>query len=202
MNTLFETDRVEYNPVEKNEKQRDDSPDKLHETISLFRLHQVLFNHQEYPVDEAPDPKRVIRTVPDASQHPDNEHVENMARNRYVRTSERNIDIIAEPARQRDVPAAPEVRDRFCDVRIVEVLLEFESEHVSETDGHVGIAREVKIDLQHICNCTEPVEKDRLVRGCKIKVAECILRRRRKVIRNDDFFAEADHEPFGSITEL
>ena len=46
------------------------------------------------------------------------------------------------------MPAPPEFRDRPGLVGIVEVLQEPEAEQPSQADGHVGIAGEIKVDLE------------------------------------------------------
>ncbi len=54
------------------------------------------------------------------------------------------------------MPAAPEFRDGSGNVRIVEVFQELEAEHFAQADGHVGVAGEVKQDLQGIKNRPQP----------------------------------------------
>ncbi len=45
------------------------------------------------------------------------------------------------------MPAPPEIGDCGGDIGVVEVFEKMESKHEPESDCHVGIAREVKIDL-------------------------------------------------------
>ena len=45
------------------------------------------------------------------------------------------------------MPATPEVGDGVAAVGVVEVLIELESQTAPHTDGHIGIARKVEVDL-------------------------------------------------------
>ena len=58
------------------------------------------------------------------------------------------VHILAEPAAQGDVPAAPELGGRAGQVGVVEVVQKFEAQHTAQTDGHVGVAREVEVQLE------------------------------------------------------
>ena len=62
--------------------------------------------------------------------------------------AQRQVQVVPEPAGERDVPAPPELGDRPRDVRVVEVLQEVEAEHPCQADGHVRVAGEVEVDLQ------------------------------------------------------
>ena len=70
--------------------------------------------------------------------------------------SQWDIDVITEPASERNMPAAPEFRDAGGDVRIIKVLVEIEPQHLSKTDGHIGISAEIEIQLQCICANGKP----------------------------------------------
>ena len=69
---------------------------------------------------------------------------------------QRQEDIVAEPERQGHVPAAPELGDALRHIGGVEVLGKAETQHARQADGHVGIAREVKIDLEGVGNGPDP----------------------------------------------
>ena len=63
------------------------------------------------------------------------------------------------------MPAPPEVRHGAGKIRIVEILREREAEHPPEADGHVAVARKVKINLQQITHGPEPRTEHRCVPG-------------------------------------
>ena len=64
--------------------------------------------------------------------------------------AERDVEVVAQEARQRHVPAPPEVADRHGAVGRVEVERQPQAEHQREADRHVGVAGEVEIDLQRV----------------------------------------------------
>ena len=70
--------------------------------------------------------------------------------------SQWDVDVITEPASKRNMPAAPEFRDAGGNVRIIKVLVEIEAQHLSKTDGHIGISAEIEIQLQCICANGKP----------------------------------------------
>ena len=60
------------------------------------------------------------------------------------------IEIIPEPAGQRDMPPAPVLADAFGQVGVVEVLRQIQPEEAADADGHIAVAGKVKIQLQHV----------------------------------------------------
>ena len=54
------------------------------------------------------------------------------------------------------MPSAPEFRDACGYVRIVEIFEKMEAEHTAKADGHIGIAREIVINLKGVCHDAEP----------------------------------------------
>ena len=60
------------------------------------------------------------------------------------------VEVVAQPARERHVPAAPEVGGVLCLVGRVEVLWQVEAHQHCHADGYVGIAREVGVDLHGV----------------------------------------------------
>ena len=107
-----------------------------------------LFKHEKYRVIKAPEQESPVCAVPNAGQSPDHEDVEKLPAAPAAIPAEGDVHIIAEPGAERHVPAPPEFRHAGGDVWVVEVFLELETYHPPEADGHVGIAGEVKVDLQ------------------------------------------------------
>ena len=64
--------------------------------------------------------------------------------------AERDVEVVAQPARQRHVPAPPEVLERDGGVRRVEVLRELEAEQQRDADRDVRVAAEVGEDLDGV----------------------------------------------------
>ena len=79
-----------------------------------------------------------------------------MSRRAAAGAAERDEEVVAQPAGQGHVPAAPEVGrvDRL--VRRVEVLREPQADHDGDADGHVAVAREVEVELQRVAEGRGP----------------------------------------------
>ena len=84
--------------------------------------------------------------------------------------AERDVEVVAQPGRERDVPAPPELRRARGAVRTVEVPGQLDAEDAREAERHVGVRAEVEVDLE--------AEADRA--GPRVDEAE--LRRRREVM--------------------
>ena len=112
---------------------------------------------QQAAVVGAPDDERPGRAVPEAGQQEDDEQVAVGRGAAAPVAAERDVDVVAEPARERHVPAPPEVGDRLrAEYGPVEVLGKPEAEHPAEADRHVGVAGEVEVDLQRVGERAEP----------------------------------------------
>ena len=115
---------------------------------------------QRAAVDPAPDQERPRRAVPEpAEQHRDHDVAERPEPPAAV-AAERDVEVVAQPARERHVPAPPEVAQREGHVGAVEVLRQLVSEQQGEADRHVGVAGEVAVDLRG-----ERVEGERQLAG-------------------------------------
>lgn len=90
-------------------------------------------------VQEAPDDKRPVGAMPESADSEGHHEVQVPARLGNPVSAHGIIDIIPELGGQRDMPAAPEFRDRFGVIRIVEILHQPEPEDPSRADGDVGI---------------------------------------------------------------
>src|SRR5579859_6077863 len=66
------------------------------------------------------------------------------------------VKIVADPGRQRNMPAPPEFRDRPRRIGRVEVFAKAEAKHARKPDRHVGIAGKIEIDLQRETSKREP----------------------------------------------
>src|SRR5438046_10722281 len=64
--------------------------------------------------------------------------------------AERNVQIVLEELRERDVPAMPEVLNGLRQVRQVEIVRPAKTEAEAQTPSDVGVAREIEVDLQRI----------------------------------------------------
>ncbi len=116
---------------------------------------RTLHNHEEGMV-QAPANERPVRTVPYTAQEHDHEQIKVQTFLAHAVTAEGDVEVIAEPARERNVPALPEFGNAPRAVRAVEVAREMEPEHQAETDCHIRIRREVEVNLEHVGKATPP----------------------------------------------
>ena len=91
-----------------------------------------------------------------AAQEHDDTQVDIGATHTAAVASERHVEVVAQPSGERDMPSTPEVGDRLGAVGRVEVAQELEAEHQSEADRHVGVAREIEIDLKGVGDDSDP----------------------------------------------
>ena len=101
--------------------------------------------------------------MPQTCQCPDSQQIEDLTSLAAAVATERDVDIIAEEAAERHMPAAPELRDGRGDVRQVKVLAVAEAEDAAKANGHIGIAGEIEIDLEHEHQRSEPCADERAV---------------------------------------
>ena len=114
----------------------------------------------------SPSDKRPVGTVPEARQQEDNERIANdngflvrlsvayaVGYDRAAAT-QRDIDVIAEPCGERDMPTPPKLRYVATEIGYVEVAHQSDTEQLGCAYGYVGVAREVAVNLngeQHGC---------------------------------------------------
>ena len=111
--------------------------------------------------------------------------------------AERDVKVFAQPGRKRDVPAPPEIGDRFRAIGRIEILRENKAEHEAEPDRHVRVTAEVEIDLERVADRAEP----RVERADRAGV-EGGVRDFSAGIREQDFFREAEHEEGDAAREF
>ena len=159
---------AEEHPADHHDQQRVDMPwtadgRRGRETDSLLGVLRApccgtghALDDQERAVQQAPDHEVPARAVPQAAEEEHRDQVAVHPRRRHAVAAERDVEVVAEPGRQRDVPAPPELLHRVGDVRLAEVLREAEAEHPAEPDRHVRVAGEVEVDLQRVADDPEP----------------------------------------------
>src|SRR5450755_145663 len=63
------------------------------------------------------------------------------------------------------MPAPPELTHRLRDIGIVEILEHPKSEHAHQPDRHIGVSREIEVDLQCVANEPQPGDRRGELRG-------------------------------------
>ena len=138
----------------------DDEKDQVNvrEHLALFQVFEqkALFNHQQHKEVQSPEDKVPGGAVPEAGQEPDDKDVEKLAALFDPVSAQRDVDIIAEPGAEGDVPPAPEFGDAFGDVGVIEVLREEKAQHPSQADCHQRVAAEVKVNLEAVGDDAHP----------------------------------------------
>src|SRR5205814_9860318 len=95
-------------------------------------------------------------SVPESAEQHREDQVNVSAAEPAPVSAERNVKIFAQPGGERDVPAPPEIGDRFRAIRRIEVFRENKTEHEAEPDRHVGVTAEIEINLERITDGAEP----------------------------------------------
>ena len=116
----------------------------------------VFFQCQKHEEDQSPQHKVPACTVPQSGKRPDCQHVPHGFPLAHTAAAQREIDIVLEPASQRDVPSSPELAGGAGHIREVEVLGKLEAQHFSHANCHHGIAGEVEVDLKAIGKRSQP----------------------------------------------
>ncbi len=95
------------------------------------------------PGNESP-----VGAMPEAAQQENDESVANHLGLRAAAAAQRNIDIIAEPGRERNVPPAPKLGNIAAEIRHVEISHQPDTKKFCCANGDVGITRKVAVNLE------------------------------------------------------
>ena len=87
-----------------------------------FTAHR--FNDEPEAMQGPPDYKCPRRSVPDAAQDEHNHDIENPTHSADPVAAQGNVDIVAKPGGQRDVPAAPELGQARREIRLAKIGLQ------------------------------------------------------------------------------
>ena len=104
-------------------------------------------NQDEDSIVQAPEDKVPRRAVPEAGQKKDDQNIGRRPRRADVGAAERDVNVVANPGGQRDVPAPPEIRRGFREVGVIEVLDQLKSEQSRCAAGDVGVCGEIGVNL-------------------------------------------------------
>ena len=129
--------------------------------------------------------------MPQAAQHHGQQKVDVTPRRPLAIPAQRHIQIIAQKARQRHVPAAPKVDDAGSLVRRGKVKRQAHAHHARQPDGHIGVTRKIKVELKGIGQRTTPSIycTERHTLPCRIKHRARIFGH---AIGNQHFLGESD----------
>ena len=164
-----------------------------HQGWGLFqRIQQEkLFYHQKGKEIQSPDEIVPTGPVPDAGGRPHDEQVEHPAALGAAVAPQGDIQVFPEPGGQGDVPPPPELGDTLGNIGVVEVGQELKAQHPAQAYRHVGVAREVKVDLEGEGQHTQPSPRHGQVRQRHGLIA---VPQHPHVVGDEQLFAKADHK--------
>src|SRR6185369_14413995 len=114
---------------------------------------------EEEPMPQPPDDEGPGGAMPEAAKKEDDDQIAIGLEGAFAIAPQRDVDIVAKPLRQRDMPAPPEFGDRLADIGIVEIPGEMQPQRPCEADRHQRIAAEVEIELQTIGDGPDPGDR-------------------------------------------
>ena len=98
--------------------------------------------------------------MPQSADKHDGHEVHVSSQCAFAISAQRHVDVVAQEARQRHVPAAPEVDDVRGPVRRIEICGKLDAEHAGQPDRHLGIAGEIEIDLERVGEHAGPRDEE------------------------------------------
>ena len=155
-------------------------------------------HNESRSVHDTPENKGPRRAVPQTAEKEGEEKVAEHPFLAFSVAAQRDIQIVAEPARKRDVPAPPEILDIRGLVWRIEVPRQFDPEHEGTADGHVAVAREIEVQLESVAERT----KDGFTESQRRRNIEDIVHKRRKIIRHKHLLGEADAQHDKAAIEI
>ena len=93
--------------------------------------------------------------MPDSRHKEYDQDVQLLAKEALPAAAERNIDVIAQPAAKRNVPAAPELVHRRRKIGCTEIGIQPESQQTRRTDRDAGVGIKVRIEIKPVQNDAE-----------------------------------------------
>src|SRR5437773_2244604 len=110
---------------------------------------------------ESPDDEIPTRAMPGAGEKEHDPQIANCVPRTETIAAKRDVDVVAEPCRQCDVPTPPEILYRDGRIGVIEIFRKAEAEHSRNPDSHVGVAGEIKIDLERVAGDAQPSRSNR-----------------------------------------
>lgn len=107
-------------------------------------------NHHADSMTDAPYNECPARAVPYTADQEHNPDIEIYAYFFSAASTKRDVDILGQESIERYMLSAPEILKISGPVRGVKVQWKIDVEHFSDTDSHVAIAAEIKIQLERI----------------------------------------------------
>src|SRR5258708_3530681 len=108
---------------------------------------EVALQSQHNTMDRAKDDKRPICAMPETGENHSDEEISRGFPLAMCTSAERNVQIIAKPGAQADVPAAPEILKTIGEEGLAEIDHEMEAQQLSASARDIAVTAEVSINL-------------------------------------------------------
>src|SRR5262249_910718 len=142
---------------------------------------------EDETVIEAPPHEVPRRPVPEPAEDHGQHQVAIGLALAAAAAAERNVEIIAQPTRQADVPAPPEVTGTGGEVRTIEVEHQLETEQPGGAASNIGVSGEVAVNLKREAEHRQVG----LRRGERSGTGEERIDQGREVVGQDDLLPQA-----------
>ena len=97
------------------------------------------------------------------------------------------------------MPSAPKLGNSFGRIRIIKVFIKMEAEHASKPYGHVTISGKIKIDLQCVCNTSDPRNQPGILPRSIHPDSIC---NDSKTVCQDRFLGKSDNKTLNATAEI
>ena len=180
--------RPEEHPRDHHKPERQQPLQRRMQRVILLAEKPV--EHARQPVQQSPEQEQPARAVPQAARQEHDHQVDAGAHCAFAAAAQREIDVVRQEARERHVPALPELADVQALVRRIEVERQLDVEHQRHARGHVAVAGEVEVQLEGVAQRHKP-----RLRGVeRLRGAKARLHGHAERVRDDDLLEQAQRE--------
>lgn len=127
--------------------------------------------------------------MPEAAEEHDDHEIAVGSSGPLAVSAEGDVEVIAQPGRERNMPAAPEFGDAGGFIGRIEIFDELETEHEAQPDRHVGISREVEVNLKGVAQGAKPCVRPDSGMSVEREIGDFA-----HAVGDEDFFGEAEAE--------
>lgn len=121
----------------------------------LFHRKHFLQKYK-HAMPQSPDNKGPICPVPQSCGKKYNQFIDTSSHPSPAVSSQRNIQIFLKPCRQGNMLASPKFLNISRNIRVIKILPESKTEHMPQSDRHITVTAEIKINLKQIGNRRRP----------------------------------------------
>jgi len=124
---------------------------------SLSKILRHNRGQQIRPVQTTPDDEGPVRAVPQPAHQEHYHQVAQPAPYRHPVAAKRDVEVILEPARERDMPAFPELRYRLRKIGSPEIDHQVIAQDAGRPYGYIGVPGEIAeyLEGEEICGCDQ-----------------------------------------------